>query len=56
MFWAITGGIVAGGIGLGALYDFIVGRRGSKVSVDASGPMNPGGVTIDVMHDEFNHL
>jgi hypothetical protein len=56
MFWAITGGIVVGGIGLGALYDFIVRRRGSQVSVSESGPMNANNVGISFTHDEFNHL
>ena len=55
MFWAVTGGIVVGGIGLGALYDFIVGRRGASVSIDGSGPTNPNGVTINIVHDDFNH-
>ena len=56
MFWAITGGIVVGGIGLGAVYDFIVRRRGSSVSISSKGPMNSDNVGIAFTHDEFNHL
>jgi hypothetical protein len=38
MFLAITGGILVGGVGLAALYDFIARRHGKNVSVSASGP------------------
>ncbi|HSR87012.1 MAG TPA: hypothetical protein VLM11_22760 [Streptosporangiaceae bacterium] len=33
MFFVIAGGVIAGAIGLAALYDYRVRRRGSRVSV-----------------------
>ena len=55
MFWAITGGIIFGGVALAALYDFVAGRHGPRVSISAAGPINSTGATINSLHDEFNH-
>jgi hypothetical protein len=55
MFWAITGGILGGGIALAALYDFITKRHGQRNSISAAGPTNNTGATINALHDEFNH-
>jgi hypothetical protein len=38
MFLAVTGGILAGAVALGALYDYIAKRHGKNVSISASGP------------------
>lgn len=44
MLFVITGGVIAGAIGLAALYDYRARRRGSRVSVStqesASNPRN----------------
>lgn len=39
MLLAVTGGIILGAIGLGALYDYIAKRHGRNISISASGPM-----------------
>jgi len=56
MFWAITGGIVIGAIVLGAAYDLIARRHGSRVSVSATGPLDESIVSLNLTHAEFNHL
>jgi hypothetical protein len=38
MFLAITGGVLVGGVGLAALYDYIAKKHGKNVSISASGP------------------
>lgn len=55
MFWAITGGIIFGGVALAAVYDIVAGRRGQRVSMSAAGPSNSTGATVNTLHDEFNH-
>jgi hypothetical protein len=55
MFWAITGGILGGGVALAALYDYVAKRHGQRVSISAAGPTNSTGATIGALHDEFNH-
>jgi hypothetical protein len=39
MFLAIVGGVLVGGVGLAALYDYIAKRHGKNVSVSGAGPM-----------------
>jgi hypothetical protein len=39
MVLAITGGVIVGGVGLAALYDYIAKRHGRNVSISASAPM-----------------
>jgi hypothetical protein len=40
MVFVITGAVIAGGIGLAALYDYRARRRGSRVSVSGAGASN----------------
>jgi hypothetical protein len=37
----IVGGVIVGGVGLAALYDYVSRRHGRKNSISASGPMSP---------------
>jgi hypothetical protein len=53
MFLAITGGILAGGVALGAIYDFVSGRRGSRVAIGSAGPLNGKTIRADTVHEEY---
>jgi hypothetical protein len=60
MFLIITGGIIVGAVGLGAIYDFVARRHGRNVGVDGSGPLGAKTFGISqaasIVHDdEFQH-
>jgi hypothetical protein len=60
MFLAITGGILVGGVGLAAIYDYVARRHGRNTAVDGSGPLGGKNFGISqaasIVHDdEFQH-
>jgi hypothetical protein len=60
MFLAITGGILVGGVGLAALYDFVARRHGRNVGVDRGGALGGQNFGVSqaasIVHDdEFQH-
>jgi hypothetical protein len=49
---AIVGGIIAGSVGLGALYDYVTKRRGRNVNRFGPAPGNPSH-TAQNEHNSF---
>ena len=53
MVLEIAGAVIVGGVVLAAIYDFVARRRGTNVSVRASGPLKEKNSRVDVTHEEY---
>jgi hypothetical protein len=60
MFLAVTGGILVGVVGIGAIYDFVARRHGGNPGVTDPGLRNGQDLSVDqaanLVHDhDFQH-